>query len=505
MKVTVNGKEKELPSGAKLRDAVKSEIYTPGSLVSIHLSTDKIKEETSDLEIMTSRGAMILHLDDSDHARVWKRMTERMEGIATRWVTRNIIAFGSFQTEIKVNRDAKMHKRYDCFFSLGGFDSDTTYMMIATEDHKWAYGAGTGRIGRITSGRHIMNLLKEGDKIISIRPVVSERSTENVIITKDPEHPLEEGMTVETYVLIDLNRRSPMSCEHILVTAEKGYITISDSCGSYAACSDNTDVAINEEERSVRDKGRVTVRTKGDGTGRILFYKRRRQTMPAHNDAGSVALGKGILAHAKQGDTVTLRTDIRRMLSVGMSQSEGEKFLSSFGIKQIRTGDRSDDSIIVEQEPEWTMHAMNGMEAETFGVPKDKVFNVVLDRKNEPASVHYFEKVTGLSHKPIGTMKVHFAFKGMPMVTFEGDEERGASLYPGAEFKKCKKGDIGITNQSRPHCGLIGVRLEESKEYGPTGEERYGTNIAGTFTGDLKGLTDGLKEGDIVYVRENRA
>jgi len=155
----------------------------------------------------------------------------------------------------------------------------------------------------------------------------------------------------------------------------------------------------------------------------------------------------------------------------------------------------------VEQEPEWTMHAILSKEVETFGVPKGRVFDIALDRKNEPDSVHYMEKVTGLSHKPIGTMKVHFSFKGVPMITFEGDEERGKSLYPGAEFKKCKKGDIGITNQSRPHCGLMGVRLEDSKEFGPTGEEPYGTNIAGSFKGDLKGL-DGLKEGDIVYVKE---
>jgi len=110
--------------------------------------------------------------------------------------------------------------------------------------------------------------------------------------------------------------------------------------------------------------------------------------------------------------------------------------------------------------------------------------------------------VTGLSHKPIGALKVHFAFKGMPMVTFDGDEIRGKSLYPNDPFKKCSKGDIGVTNQARPHRGLLGIRLDNSKDYGPTGEEPYGTNIFGSFLGDLDKMTKGLKEGDTVYITE---
>jgi len=504
MKVTVNGIERTLDRNAELKDAVAGEIYEKGSLVSVHLSTDRIKEETNDLEVVTSKGSVFLHLDDNEDSKTWKSVMKNIEGIRARWVTKDIIAFGSFKTDIKPSREARMYRHYDCFFSLGGSDNDTTYMMIATEDHKRSYGAGSGRIGRITSGRHILPMLKEGDEILSVKPVVSEKSFENVVVTTDMKYKLEEGMAVETYADITMNKNSPMSCEHVLVTVGKGYITISDSTGSYAACSDITDVEISSEDISVRSEGSVTVRTEGAGTGRIFFYKERRQMLQSHNNAGTVRQGRSILSLAKENDKITVRTDQPRVLSVGMTQSEGKRFLESFGIKQIRTGDTSDDAIIVEQEPEWTMHAVSEGEAETFGAPRDKIFSISLDRKNEPESVHYFEKVTGLSHKPIGTMKVHFAFKGMPMVTFDGDEERGKSLYPGNEFKKCKKGDIGITNQSRPNCGLIGVRLEDSKEFGPTGEERYGTNMIGTFKGDLNKLADGLKEGSIVYVKEER-
>ena len=502
MKVYVNGIEKILEKDAKLKDAVNGETHVLGSLVSIHFSADKVIEGTNDLELVTTKGPMTMHLDESEDARIWKSVLKDAEGIGARWVTKNIVAFGSFRTDLKVDRGHRMYRRYDCFFSLGGFDNDTTYMMIALDDHRGSYGAGNGRIGRITSGRHILSMLREGDRITSIRPVVSEKSSDNSVVTSDMRYPLKEGMAIETYVKINVNPKSPMSCEHLLVTLRDGSMKISDSTGSYAACSDNAGVQMIAEDIDIRSEGSVTVRSAGEGTGRIFFYRERRQLSQVHNHIGDVVQGRRIIAHARQDDIITAVTDQKRVLSVGMTQSEGQRFLKSFNVRQTRTGDKSDDAVIVEQEPEWTVHAVGNGEVETFGVPKDMVFDVSLDRKNEPATVHYFEIITGLSHKPVGMMKVHFTFKGMPIVTFDGDEERGKSLYPGSAFKKCKRGDIGVTNQSRPNCGLIGIRLEDSKEFGPTGEEAYGTNIFGTFRGDLGVLVKGLREGNTVYVKE---
>ncbi|MBR2254389.1 MAG: hypothetical protein IJ856_00990 [Candidatus Methanomethylophilaceae archaeon] len=185
-----------------------------------------------------------------------------------------------------------------------------------------------------------------------------------------------------------------------------------------------------------------------------------------------------------------------------MTQSKGAEFLAERGLKQVRTGDTSDDAIITEQSPEHTMAALDAGEVETFGVPRDRVFRIKLTDK-DPVSVHYFRKVTGLSHKPVGSIKVQFTFEGLPMVTFYGDEMRGKNLYPQEPFKKVKRGDIGLTNQARPHHGLIGIRLQDSKEFGPTGEEPYGTNVIGTFADDLDRLMDGLEDESVVYITED--
>lgn len=499
-KVIVNGKEKDLKKGAKLKDAIKDEFYVSGSLISVHLSTEKLVEETNDFELITSEGTMVLHLNDTDGARLWKSMISSVEGSTIRWSTREIVAFGAFKTDIPTDRVERRYRRFDCFFTLGGFDNHTTYMMIAKKNHVRSYGASIDNIGRITVGRHIIDSMIEGEELMEIRPVVSESSTENVIVTKDLEYQLDEGYSVETNILIELDRSSPASSEQILAVTSKGHLNITESTGTIIGCRDDLDVRIPSETQSTREVGSVVVRNTGFGMGHIMIYKERRQTSPSHNIAGNVRRGMGIVSQATKGDTVSVLTEPSRLLTVGMTQSAGEKFLSEMGIKQKRSGDTSDDAIIVDQDPEMTMAALQSAEIGTVGAPRDRVFRIQLNEAH-PNDVHYFRKVTGLSHKPIGSLKTQFSFPGMPMMTFYGDEERSKSLYPQDLFKKCKKGDIGITNQSRPHHGLMGIRLEDSKEYGPTGEEPYGTNIVGKFIDDLSKLSE-IEEEEIIYITE---
>ncbi len=477
------------------------EPYAKGSLVAVHLSEERMVSETSDFELKTTAGVIVLRINDSPEAQVWKSRMESLPGVNARWVTHDIAAFGSFPTDLAVDRSEHKYSMYDCFLALGGFDNRTTYMMIARDNHTGAYGAGGAVIGRVTVGRHVLDAMREGDEIESVKPLMSETSRENVTVTGDLSFKLEEGNRVETYVGVKLDHGSPASAEHVLIMAAPGTLKITESTGSYAACSEDLDVDIPAESPRVRDVGAVTVRNDGVGRGRIHVYRERRQVSPAHNHAGDVYNGMAILAGAPGDSSVTLVTDPPRMLAVGMTQKEGGEFLRAAGIKAVRTGDESDDAIIAEQTPERTMPALEGGTVETFGVPREKVFKISLSNK-DPASLRYFKKVTGLNHKPVGCMKVQFTFEGLPMVTFYGDENRASNLYPQDPFKKVKRGDIGVTNQSRPHRGLLGIRLEDSKEFGPTGEEGYGTNLVGRFEGDLDLLMDGLEEEDTVYVTE---
>ncbi len=501
MKVIVNGRERKLRAGATLKDALKGEPHAEGAVVSVHLSTERLVEETDSFELVFPCGTMVLQLDDGDDARLFRSLIPDIRGTSTRWATRDIISVGSFRTGIKVDRTERRYRPFECFFGLGGFDNHTTYVMIAKRNHVHTYGAGTGRIGRITVGKHLLARLAEGEELIDIRPLVSETSSENVVITSDPAYPLEEGYRVETCINVVLDSASRASAERVLIVGSKGYINVDESTGSFLGCRDDMDADLPDEKHAVRSPGSVTVRSAGVGEGHILIYREQRQVSLVHNHAGEVDRGMALVARASAGDRVAVTTVPPRVLAVGMTQKQGEAFLAEHGVRQVRGGDASDDAVIVEQTPEMTMEALESGEAVTLGVPPELVFRVRID-DSDPRTAYYFRKVVGLDHKPVGALKVQFTYPGMAMITFHGDEVRAKDLVPQDPFTRCRKGDIGVTNQSRPHHGLLGIRLEDSREYGPTGEEPYGTNIVGRFLDDLGGL-EGLEDEDMIYIIEN--
>lgn len=502
MKVFVNGKLKVLKEGATLKEAIKGENYIEGSLITVHLSVDTVTKTTNDFELITERGKLVLRLEDSPDAELFRNIINEIEGSTSRWVTRRLASFGSFPTDIEPSSEDRMYRKYDCFFSLGGGDNQTTYIMIAKSDHRGSYGAGSGRIGRITIGRHFLDDVREGENILEIRPVMSETSTDNVEVTTDLSFKLEDGYSVSTNVLLELDSRSPMAAEHVLTATSDGTFKITDPTGSFLANSDFVDADIKPEFSDIREFGSVTVRNEGIGNGRIYIYKGKRQVTPSHSNAGKITRGLSLLTMAKKGDSVTVVTDPPRTLAIGMTQSEGEEYLNIAGIKQIRKGDLSDDAIIVEQTPERTMEVFESESVETFAVPRDRIYKIEITAK-DPSTVRFFNRITGLHYKPIGSMKVQFTFEGAQMITFHGDEERGKGILPQELFKCVRRGDIGVTNQVRPMRGLLGIRLEDSKSYGPTGEEPYGTNMIGKFLGDLDKML-GEAEGDKpIYITED--
>ncbi len=250
----------------------------------------------------------------------------------------------------------------------------------------------------------------------------------------------------------------------------------------------------------------MTVRHGGSFTGRVYLYRKRRQLSQAHNLVGKITAGMELVRLAPQGSFITLINTPSRIMSIGMTQKEAGAFLEARGLKQRRTGQVDDLALVAEQEPELTMEIKDGEEVETFGVLPEKVSVWEFDDERSSRTSHYVRKMTGLDHKPIGTMKVFFTFQDMPMITFEGNPREASVLLPENPFEdESPRGQVGVTNMSRPNRGTIGIRLEASPEFGPTGEERYGTNAVGRVVSDIDTMLRGVKDGDIIYLRERMA
>jgi putative methanogenesis marker protein 3 len=505
MKILVNGRTVEASEGAAVGDVIAGEPYRPGTILAVIRPMDKVRKGTDEFKFTTNKGSFVLRLNESVEARTWKNVYAQTAGKSVRWATSKVIAVGSFPTDLASIRGKAKYSRYEAFLSLGGFDANTTYVMFARSDHEGEYGLAGGVIGHVTKGRHVLASLKESDRVLDVTPVVLELSSNDAFTTTDLSTMLEDGMSIETYARVKLDKRSPVSCEHLLVTVTPGTLKLTERTAAYTASSTNMDVSLIAEANDIRLPDMVTVRHTGAGTGRIYIYKLRRQVNPSHNTVGMLAAGEQLIHLVPDHSEITIVTDPVRIMTIGMTQSQAQTFLGSMGLKQKRTGDGADDSMVVEQEPELTMDAVDAPEIETFGVRPDQIRDISLADDVAPTTSHYIRKMTGLDHKPIGTMKVHFTYEGMPLVTFEGNASVASSLVPENGFsieKGVERGEIGVTNMARPNRGLIGIRLEASNEFGPTGEEDHGTNMSGIVVSDLQALMSGLKDGDIVYVRQ---
>ncbi len=492
----------EVSSGASLGDVINGEPHLEGTVIALTRPESSIQKRTAEFEVITSRGSFIVQLNDSDFASKFREFIPKLAGVNIRWQSSKVTAYGAFPSDLEVAREQHFYSRYDCFLALGGFDNSTTYFMIARNDHSGAYGVKGGKFGRVTRGRHLLRRLKEGDRIIEIRPVILELSQRDAFITDDLSTPLEDGMSIDTYVEVELERHSPVSCEQLLVVVGDGRLKITDRTATYTANSQRLDVTLVPELTTVREDGDVTVRHSGLGTGRLYFYRERRQLSPNHNLVGKVKNGQELIRMAPASSEIAIRTIPSRIMSIGMTQAEAEAFLAKAGHAQKRSGITDDDAIVVEQEPELTMQIPEGGTVETYGVSPEEIVVWELDEMGSPNTVQYIRKMTGLDHKSVGTMKVFFTFPEMPMITFEGNANEASVLLPEKSFTRSFRGQVAVTNMSRPNRGTIGIRLEGSDEFGPTGEEAYGTNVAGRIISDLELLMKDVKDGDIIYVRE---
>ena len=508
MLIRLNGRDIEVPEGTVLGDAIKGEPYLEGTQIALTRPASSIQKGTPEFEVATPRGSFVIRIDDSEHGRRFRELVPQLAEVNIRWKSSKVIAYGSFPTDLKVSRDRHDYSRYDCFFTLGGFDNRSTYIMISRIDQSGVYGVdgNGGKFGKVTRGRFLLDSLHEGDPILGIRPVVLELSETDAFLTTDMSTVLEDGMAIDTYVAVDLDRAAPIGCEQFLVVAGDGRLKITDRTETYSANSQRMDVTLVPENATVREAGDVTVRNSGSGTGRIYFYRERRQLSLNHSHVGKVTNGQEIVRMVHKGSEVTVRPNPSRIMSIGLTQAEAGKFLAAAGVVQKRTGLADGDAIVAEQEPELTMEIKPGSEVETFGIHRDKVVLWEADDIGSPTTSHYVRKMTGLDHKPIGTLKVFFTFEDMPMITFVGNPSEASVLLPEKSFSEegSFRGQLAVTNMSRPNRGSIGIRLEGSEEFGPTGEEAYGTNVAGRIVSELGLMMKDIKDGDIVYIKESR-
>lgn len=507
MFVRVNGEEIDLPEGSTIKDAIEAvnAPYMEGCVLSVIKGKEEIERHVNKYKIKTNKGSIIIELLEnapSNLIKTWKDFYKEFENLQVRWTTSNEVSLGPVKTTLTPTKDKHEYGKWDVIISLSGFTADATHIILSKSKHDAVYGVPEGNRGvfaKIIGGKRTLINLTDDDTVKEINPVIERSSTIKSATIIDLNTPITEGNELFTYVLINPEFKSPESVEHFFALSEEGKLKVDYESNSFVGFYGLQGLSKSSEYIDQRKRGSVTLRNSGKGVGRVYVYREDRVSTPSHTVIGHVNKGMQLLDIANSGDYITVKADPERVMTLSMNQKDAEKYLSSRGIEQIREGLTDDDAIIVGQNPVFTMDIINEKKVKTFGIKEDEIIYIDLE-ENAPRSSWYFQKITGLLDSPIGSLKVHFAFPGMKVMMFEGKSKEARGLIPENTPPKCvNAGVIGITNMSRRHVGMIGVRFEDNDEFGPTGEPFGGTNIVGKVIKGIENL-EKFKEGETVYV-----
>ncbi|MCK9151251.1 methyl-coenzyme M reductase-associated protein Mmp3 [Methanobacterium alcaliphilum] len=512
MLVKVNGQEVELPESSTIKDAIQATNapYMDGCVLSVIEGEKEFEKHINKYKIKTNKGSIIIEMTQEEDAsklvEVWKKNYKKFEGLKVRWITSNEVAMGPVKTDLEPTRQEFFYGDGDVILSLSGFTSEATHIILSKEDHSAVYGVpdfNKGVFARITGGRRTVFKLEDRDVVLSVEPVVERKTIVKSAAVTDINTPITQGNQIFTYVQVKPSLDSPQSVEHFFAMVEGGKIRIDYESNSFVGFYKLQGLEKSPELVDQRKRGTVTLRNSGKGMGRVFIYREDRVSTPSHSIIGEVQLGMQLLDIAKKGDYVTIKSDPGRIMSLSMTQKEAESYLTEYGVTQIREGLNDDDALVVVQEPKYTIDIIKDKNLKTHGIPKENLIEIQLN-DDAPRSSWYFKKITGLLDAPIGVLKVHFAFPGMKVMMFEGQSKEAKGLIPENTPESCvKAGQLAITNMSRRHIGIIGVRFEDNDEFGPTGEPFNGTNIIGEIINGM-GSLEKFKEGDLVYVTEKK-
>lgn len=498
--VEVNGQRLELKDDSSLKDALElsKAFYIPGTTIGILKAGAKKEEATLEYRITTSKGEVRIELGQ---AALWEKFNQGFL-VKAHWETRDAIAFGPIETDVVPLRAEQKYNRYDVFLGTGGYDAKNTYLMFAKDRHISDYGSPKDAIvAKVVSGRSIIAKLKQGDAIQKIEPVIKWETLLDKITTTDTGIKLEDGMKIFTYFKVELVKEAKEGAEHFLALIRKKIFLVDTFSNSFISYDALKGEGCPYENWDARSEGAVAARTDGIGNGRVYIYKEDRTSSAVHSVVGHVSVGIELVKIAPLGSRLAVLSNPERVMILGMGFAEAEKMLGERGVKLEKRGYTGEDAVIVEQEPDTTIEIINAGVVAALGVKYDKIINVRFYDDLAPITLDFFRHSLRLKDRPLGPLPVFYTYENTYLFRSEKEAEAYKEINPENTPKiKVNAGDLAVTNQAAKRFGMIGVKLVDDERFGPTGEKFECTNIIGKVLEPER--LKGIKEGDIVYIRE---
>ncbi len=508
MLVKINGKTITLPEGSNVQDAIKAsqEPHVEGTIIALIHSREELLRQTDLYLIKTNKGTINIKLEDGSAIPLieeWRKKSPALKELKVTFTTKNCVAIGPFSTSLQPTKGSHEYDRWEAILSLTGFDPENSHIIISKRRHEAEYCVPEGNRGvfaKVVSGRFTAENLQQADAIQSIEPVIDRSLVASNAQLARMTDELHDNLEIFTFIGINLNETASSCSEYALSVLESKVAEVNDTSTSYVKFKGLSGLAIAKENLKNRNKGSVTVRNTGSGTGDIYIYRSEEMPNSSHSVFGSVYTGLELLDSAKKGDKIAVITKPSRIMVLGRSQSDASGLLSTVGIKQLRNGLKNDDAIIIAQSPKKTFEAIKEGSIKTYGLSKEKIVKIKLLDQKAPKTCQFFRSAAQLLDKPIGLLKVHFKTKDL--IIFKAEAAPLEPLIPENIPKNLVKSKtLGVTNMSTKHAGLIGIRLSDSEKYGPTGENLDSTNIIGQITEGMDFLKK-VKEDEKIYLIE---
>ena len=503
--IHLNGVGMEIAPGALLSSILSD--HPQGCAVAIIRPATQEQTRTANLAITTTAGDITIEV--AGQGAAFLESAAIIETLSLHWGDRYAAAFGPFPSGIRPVRKPRLYERGDVILGCGGYEPQRSYLIFARSRHSADHGADEtgGLIGRVVSGKGVLDRFTHGDRITKVEPVISWADTSRSFTTTDMQFALEDGMQIVTsleivaqgYAQDRITTEAAGSVEHMLLALQSGKFTVGRATSTHILDPHLAGAEDAEKEaRRPRREGAVTMRNAGKSAGGIYIYRADVPSSPAHNMVGQVVRGIELAKLAKEHDVLAVNVRPARIDLLGRPLTAAKEIAAVTGFA-LKADKEEGDRIIVSQEPGTTLDVLNEKSVIVTTAPIEKVIDIELDDTAAPHSCEVFRKYTGLKEHDAGMMPVFFKFDDV--VLFKPAIASGAKLTPENLPKdEVPAAALAITNDSRKGAGLVGVRLSVNKEFGPTSEPFEGTNIIGRVI-DTQKLKK-VKERETVYIRE---
>lgn len=495
MKIRINGREVEVPQNASISDILPES----GHLVVI-VRERKDQEKLADtFKLKIGKQSVTLKVEKEE---IWNAVRDKILGLEVSWRTKRVLAFGPFSCDLHCSSFQHEYEPGEVFLSLAGGSKESAFLMFAVARYQISHCTIADRvIGRVVEGFRSLRLLEIGERIEKIEPVLDKGRSAGIKRRAEMRERVLEGDEIYSQLAVNLRKDVPGASDYAMAVLESN-CRVEELTNTYVRFKGIKGIGVGEENPEKRIRGAVTIRRTGKNAGDIYVYLRDRMPHRDHCVVGFVESGIELLEVAKKGDLISVVTNPGRIDLLGLTQLQAQKLLAEKGLKQRREGDTDDDAIVVSQMPENTFEILSRGEVKTFGVRPERIVKVKIFEDLAPKTALYFRIASGLVKRSVGKLPVYFKTKDLvvfkPSVNFE------EPLIPENNPRELvKPGEIGVTNMSRKHAGLIGVRFSESRDFGPTAERFESTNIVGVVLENFEVIKDS-KEGEVIYLMEVR-